>query len=64
MEALYFTASGASEDTAVGDLPDLPLPVNYPHYGSLALLPLQSPTYDAQVVFPRKVHKSMIFICL
>ena len=40
MEALYFTPDGASADTAVGPLPDLPVPVNYPQYNSLALLPL------------------------
>ena len=30
MEALYFTADGASVDAAIGDLPVLPVPVNYP----------------------------------
>ena len=49
MEALYFTADGASLDAAIGDLPVLPVPVNYPQYNSLALLPLSPPNYETQV---------------
>lgn len=49
MEALYFTPTGAIADSAVGDLPDLTLPVSYPQYASLALLPLQPPLYETQV---------------
>lgn len=51
MEALYFAPTGASPDEAVGNLPDLPLPVSYPQYNSLALLPLKSPNYATQVSF-------------
>jgi hypothetical protein len=49
VEALFFTPSGARNDTAMGLLPKLPLSVNYPSYGSLALLELQPPAYTAQV---------------
>ena len=49
MEALFFTADGASLDEAVGPLPELPIPVNYPQYSSLVLLPLEPPAYAAQV---------------
>ena len=49
MEALFFTAEGAKADKLVGDLPQLPVPVNYPAWASLVLLPLQGPDYKAQV---------------
>ena len=49
MQALYFTANGASADKAIGALPSLPVPVNYPQYNSAVLLPLQGPQYSAQV---------------
>ena len=49
MQALYFTPNGASVDKAIGALPGLPVPVSYPQYGSMAMLPLQSPTYSSKV---------------
>ena len=49
MQALYFTPNGASADKAIGALPSLPVPVNYPQYNSAVLLPLQGPQYSAQV---------------
>ena len=52
MQALYLNYDEAIQDEAVGDLPPLPYPVTYPAYGSLALLPLQGPNYQAQVCRP------------
>ena len=49
MEALHFTKEGAKADQLVGDLPQLPVPVNYPVWASLVLLPLQGPDYKAEV---------------
>ena len=49
MAALYFTTNGASTDMAVGTLPTLPVPVNYPQYGSMALLELEGPEYSTSV---------------
>lgn len=49
MEALFMDPSGASADNGVGPLPNLPYPVNFPQQGSLVLLPLQGPKYEAQV---------------
>lgn len=48
MQALHFTPNGASLDEAIGALPGLPVPVNYPQYNSIAMLPLQSPKYSSQ----------------
>lgn len=53
MEAMYLTPNGATADTAVGNLPTLPIPVNYPQYNSLALLPLEPPNYEARVGAPQ-----------
>ena len=49
MEALFLEGDGATADDAVGPLPTLPVPVNYPQWASLALLPLQGPDYQTQV---------------
>ena len=49
MQALYFTPNGASVDMAIGALPSLPVPVNYPQYNSIAMLPLEGPQYSTQV---------------
>ena len=49
MQALYFTPNGAYVDKAVGALPGLPVPVNYPQYNSMAMLPLEGPNYSTQV---------------
>lgn len=51
MEALFFSPTGARNDTEMGFLPKLPTSVNYPTYGSLALLDLVPPGYTAQVRF-------------
>lgn len=51
MEAMYIGATGATADNSIGLLPQLPVPVNYPQYNSLALLPLNpSNNYSASVV--------------
>ena len=52
MQALFLTAEEAQEDEAVGNLPELPIPVTYPAYGSLAMLPLEGPEYKAQASSP------------
>lgn len=50
MEAMYIGATGATADNSIGLLPQLPVPVNYPQYNSLALLPLNpSDNYSASV---------------
>jgi hypothetical protein len=49
MQALFFAPNGARNDTATGQLPTLPTSVNYPSYGSMALLDLEPPAYTAQV---------------
>ena len=49
MQALYFTPNGAYVDKAIGALPGLPVPVNYPQYNSMAMLPLEGPNYSTQV---------------
>ncbi len=50
MEAMFITPSGATADNSIGILPQLPVPVNYPQYNSLALLPLEpSNNYSASV---------------
>ena len=49
MQALFLRQDKAIQDEAIGDLPELPIPVTYPAYGSAALLPLQGPNYDAVV---------------
>ena len=49
MQALYFTPNGAYVDKAIGALPGLPVPVNYPQYSSMAMLPLEGPNYSTQV---------------
>ena len=48
MEALHMDAEGASADEEVGQLPTLPVPVNFPQQGTMVLLPLEGPDYDAQ----------------
>ncbi|KAL0036357.1 hypothetical protein WJX77_003871 [Trebouxia sp. C0004] len=50
MEALFMPAEGASADNAIGSLPTLPYPVNFPQQGSMVLLPLEGPNYDTQVM--------------
>lgn len=52
MQALFFSPGGARNDTATGLLPTLPTGVNYPSYGSMALLDLAPPAYTAQVRLP------------
>ena len=47
--ALYFSATGASNDDSIGDLPNLPVPISYPQYGGFTLLPLEGPDYAARV---------------
>ena len=42
-------AEGASADNAIGTLPTLPYPVNFPRQGSMLLLPLEGPNYDTKV---------------
>ena len=49
MQALYFTPDGAYVDKAIGALPGLPVPVNYPQYNSMAMLPLEGPNYTTRV---------------
>lgn len=49
MQALFFSSDGARNDTATGLLPTLPTSVNYPSYGSMALLDLAPPACTAQV---------------
>lgn len=49
MEALFMPAEGASPDNAIGPLPSLPYPVNFPQQGSMVLLPLEGPDYNTQV---------------
>ena len=49
MQALFLNQTEAFQDEAIGDLPVLPLTVTYPSYGSAALLPLQGPSYKAEV---------------
>ncbi len=50
MEAMFMTPDGATADNSIGTLPELPVPVNYPQYNSLALLPLDpSNNYTASV---------------
>jgi hypothetical protein len=50
MEAIFMTPDGATADNSIGTLPDLPVPVNYPQYNSLALMPLDpSNNYTASV---------------
>ena len=60
MEALFFSPDGASADPAVGDLPDLPIPVVYPQYSTLALLPLEPPLYKTQVCVYHSGHGAII----
>ncbi|DBB05629.1 TPA: hypothetical protein ACH3X1_012246 [Trebouxia sp. C0004] len=49
MGALYFSADGASHANSIGDLPNLPVPINYPQYGGFTLLPLEGPNYTQQM---------------
>ena len=50
MQAMFLTPEGAILDSAIGTLPSLPIPVNFPYYNSFALLPLQGPDYKTQVL--------------
>lgn len=50
MQALFFEPDGAREDMSIGDLLQLPVPVNYPPFASLALLDLEPPHYAAKVL--------------
>ncbi|KAL0048178.1 hypothetical protein WJX82_009358 [Trebouxia sp. C0006] len=51
MEAMYIGATGATADNSIGILPQLPVPVNYPQYNSLALLPVDyANNYSASVL--------------
>ena len=52
MQALFLRQDKAVQDEAIGDLPELPIPVTYPAYGSATLLPLQGPDYKAVVRHP------------
>ena len=49
MQALFLRQDKAVQDEAIGDLPELPIPVTYPGYASATLLPLQGPDYRAEV---------------
>ena len=49
MDALFFTADGATRDDSTGMLPTLPVPVNYPQSAAFTLMPLQGPDYKASV---------------
>ena len=51
MDALFFTPDGATRDPATGLLPSLPVPVNYPSSGAMALLDPQGPEYNSTVSF-------------
>ena len=46
---MYLTPDGAVADAAIGSLPTLPMPVNYPQFNSMVLLPLEPPLYQTQV---------------
>lgn len=50
MEVDNFTPDGAFADNAIGPLPTFPVPVSYPVAATMALLPLQPPLYEAQVL--------------
>ncbi|KAA6418817.1 MAG: hypothetical protein FRX49_11174 [Trebouxia sp. A1-2] len=50
MEVDYFMPDGAYADDAIGPLPTFPVPVSYPQAATMALLPLQPPLYEAQVL--------------
>ncbi|KAL0048241.1 hypothetical protein WJX82_010870 [Trebouxia sp. C0006] len=50
MEVDYFTPYGAYADDAIGPLPTFPVPVSYPMAATMALLPLQPPLYETQVL--------------
>ncbi len=52
MEVDYFTPYGAYADDAIGPLPTFPVPVSYPMAATMALLPLQPPLYETQVLDP------------
>lgn len=52
MEVDYFMPDGAYADDAIGPLPTFPVPVSYPQAATMALLPLQPPLYEAQVLDP------------
>ena len=49
MGAMYLTADGATQDEAIGQLPELPIPVGPNQYTPVTLLPLQPPNYEVHV---------------
>jgi hypothetical protein len=49
MQALYFTADGATADNATNPLPLLPVITGYPQTSAIAALPLEAPLYRTQV---------------
>ena len=50
--AMYLTADGATQDNAIGELPQLPYPVGPNQYTPITLLPLSPPNYDVSVSYP------------
>ena len=51
MGAMYLTADGATQDEAIGELPELLYPVGPNQNTPVTMLTLQPPNYDVKVSF-------------
>lgn len=51
MGAMYLTAAGATQDEAIGELPELPYPIGPNQNTPVTMLPLQPPLYEVKVRF-------------
>lgn len=49
MGAMYLTAAGATQDEAIGELPELPYPIGPNQNTPVTMLPLQPPLYEVKV---------------
>ncbi|KAK9832391.1 hypothetical protein WJX74_008758 [Apatococcus lobatus] len=50
VQALMFTAEGATPDAAYGNFPALPIPISYPQTASVVMLTLEPPDYHVQIL--------------
>lgn len=62
MEAVRFSASGATTEDSIGALPKLPVPLSHPQNGGFTLLPFLGPNYTTQVpCMPLAQHSVQFF---
>ncbi|KAK9859825.1 hypothetical protein WJX84_003157 [Apatococcus fuscideae] len=63
VQALMFTAEGATPDAAYGNFPALPIPISYPQTASVVMLTLEPPDYHVQMPDAVLLPTGDVFVC-